>query len=254
MITRHSIPSSTTCLPSSSPCQRPTDWPVSETMWCSSFTSTRDGTDTHTNTTKIPQSNKTYQTVSKPKTLCLFPQALPSGQNQSEWIWSFLRWKTQRKDSQGLERRGVIGFQDVISAGFVFSPLVPTDFIWYQLSWFYNPEAPGKPFFTFWPVSGPGASTYSWFCTFSIPSKCAKLWKLNIYLSIFSRLGGYFLFYSVRRDREFRMINLWPISSWRKSLEKTCCWLVWMAGSLLTGMSGPAAGQTLLSFGMKVYT
>lgn len=39
-----------TCLPSSSPCQRPTDWPVSETMWCFSFTSTRDGTRTQTPT------------------------------------------------------------------------------------------------------------------------------------------------------------------------------------------------------------
>lgn len=50
IVARHSIPSSMTCLPSSSPCQRPTDWPVSETTWCFSFTSTRDGTHTQTPT------------------------------------------------------------------------------------------------------------------------------------------------------------------------------------------------------------
>lgn len=60
IVARHSTPSSTTCLPSSSPCQRPTDWPVSETTWCFSFTSTRDGTHKHQHHTVT---NKTHPVV-----------------------------------------------------------------------------------------------------------------------------------------------------------------------------------------------
>lgn len=53
-VVRHLTPSSTTCLPSSSPCRLPTDWRVSETTWSFSFTFTSDGmhtlTQTHTHT------------------------------------------------------------------------------------------------------------------------------------------------------------------------------------------------------------
>lgn len=57
---RLSTPSSTTCLPSSSPCRRPTDWPASETMWCFSFTSTRDGTQPRTPTWSYMKHNQWF--------------------------------------------------------------------------------------------------------------------------------------------------------------------------------------------------
>ena len=119
-----SIPSSTMCLPSSSPCQRLTDWHVSETMSCFSFTSIRDGTWTHTHThthTHTQTHTDTHRHTQISKSL---PLSLSSGSTQSTRQESmntgFLMMRNPKTKSltRTKEETRLIVFHELEPAGF----------------------------------------------------------------------------------------------------------------------------------------
>lgn len=65
----------------------------------------------------------------------------------------FLMTKNPKERLTRTKEEGrVIGFHDLVSAGFVSGSPISTDLIWYQLSWFNGPEASGKIVFCFWSV------------------------------------------------------------------------------------------------------